>query len=148
VIVTLPILIGTDGVNRMSKSLGNYIGISEPPAAMFGKLMSIPDALIFHYCQLATSLSTAELAGVEQRLQAGGVNPRDTKAALAENVVRLYHGPEAAAAARREFDRVFRDGGLPDEMPEIRLKTPEDGLWIVQLLRTPGSSPRAVKPAA
>lgn len=138
VVLTLPILIGTDGVNRMSKSLGNYVGISEPPAEMFGKLMSIPDTLIMHYCVLAAALPPAELKSVEERLRAGGASPRHVKADLAENVVRQYHGAEAAAAARREFDRVFRDGGLPDEIPEIRLPGPAEGLWIVQLLADAG----------
>lgn len=141
VVLTLPILVGVDGTNRMSKSLGNYIGISEPPAAMFGKVMSIPDAQILHYYTLTTGLMPAELRAVEEQLASRRANPRDLKAALAELLVRQYHGPAAATAARREFDRVFRDGGLPDEMPEIRLAAPADGLWIVQLLAEAGLVP-------
>jgi tyrosyl-tRNA synthetase len=141
VILTLPILVGLDGRNRMSKSLGNYVGVSDPPAMMFGKLMSIPDDLILHYYTLTTNLSPAELRAVEEKLKAGGSAPRDVKAHLAETVVALYHDRSAAAAARGEFDRIFRDGGIPDQVPEQRLPAPPDGLWIVQLLSDGGLVP-------
>ena len=138
VILTLPILVGIDGVNRMSKSLGNYVGISEAPKTMFGKIMSIPDSLILHYYTLAAGLSPGELKEIEKRLTAGGSAPRDVKAELAERIVTLYHDRSAARSARDEFDRVFREGGLPDEIPEIRLAAPPEGLWIVQLLADAG----------
>jgi tyrosyl-tRNA synthetase len=134
VVLTLPILVGLDGVNRMSKSLGNYVGISEAPAMMFGKIMSIPDSQILHYYTLTTGLSPAELRKIEERLKAPGANPRDLKADLAENVAAQYHGAEAARGARQEFDRVFREGGVPDDVPEIRLSSAAEGVWIVQLL--------------
>ncbi|MDZ4806020.1 MAG: tyrosine--tRNA ligase [Candidatus Eisenbacteria bacterium] len=138
VIMTLPILVGLDGVNRMSKSLGNYVGISEPPAQMFGKLMSIPDELLMQYYELTTPLSPAEIAGIRQRLESRQAHPRALKADLGEIVVGLYYGPDKARAAREEFDRVFRDGGLPDDVPEVRLPAPDGKLWIVQLLAEAG----------
>ncbi len=138
VIMTLPILVGTDGVNRMSKSLGNYIGISEPPAAMFGKTMSIPDDLVSQYYTLAAGFSPAELASLEASLKSGATSPRDAKAELASRIVALYHGDEAASGAREEFDRVFRDGGLPSDIPEIRLSLSTDEVWIVQALADAG----------
>lgn len=134
VVLTLPILVGLDGVNRMSKSLGNYVGISEAPSMMFGKIMSLPDSQILHYYTLTTGLSPAELQRIAERLTAPGANPRDLKADLAQNVTARYHGAEAGRAAREEFDRVFREGGVPDDVPEIRLSSPDEGLWIVQLL--------------
>jgi tyrosyl-tRNA synthetase len=118
----------------MSKSLGNYVGISEAPSMMFGKIMSIPDSQILHYYTLTTRLSPAELQTLAERLKAPGANPRDLKADLAENIVGQYHDPAAGRAAREEFDRVFREGGVPDQVPEIRLQSSEDGVWIVQLL--------------
>jgi tyrosyl-tRNA synthetase len=134
VILTLPILVGVDGKSRMSKSLGNYIGITEAPATIFGKLMSIPDAVVLHYYTLTTPLSPADLKKVVVRLQSGGSAPRDVKAELAEMVVSMYHGPESGRSARAEFDRVFREGGLPDEIPEVRVPAAPQGIWIVQLL--------------
>jgi len=141
VIMTLPILVGLDGVNRMSKSLGNYVGISEPPAAMFGKLMSIPDDRLLHYFELATPMLPAQLVAIRRRLESRETHPRALKAELGETVVALYHSPEAARAAREEFDRVFRDGGLPDEIAAIHLAAPEGRLWIVQILSDAGLAP-------
>src|SRR5512140_2741702 len=141
VILTLPILVGIDGTNRMSKSLGNYVGISEEPSMMFGKLMSIPDKLILHYYTLASNLSPVELRQVDERLKEHAGNPRTIKAELAGNIVTIYHGPDAARAAREEFDRVFRDGGVPDDVAELRLTAAADGIWIVQLLADAGLVP-------
>jgi len=141
VIMTLPILVGLDGVNRMSKSLGNYVGISEAPAQMFGKLMSIPDDRLVHYFELATPLSPGEIKGIKQQLESRTTHPRALKANLAEIVVALYHDKEKARAAREEFDRVFRDGGLPDAVPEVRLDAPDGRIWVVQLLADAGLAP-------
>lgn len=141
VVLTLPILVGTDGTNRMSKSLGNYIGVSEPPTQMFGKIMSVPDARLLHYYELTTPLEPAELAALRSRLAEGGVNPRQLKAELGELLVGMYHGPAAGAAARAEFDRVFRDGGLPDDVPEIRLALPAGPVWIIELIAEAGLAP-------
>jgi tyrosyl-tRNA synthetase len=96
--------------------------------------MSIPDAVVLHYYTLTTPLSPADLKKVVVRLQSGGSAPRDVKAELAEMVVSMYHGPESGRSARAEFDRVFREGGLPDEIPEVRVPAAPQGIWIVQLL--------------
>ena len=116
-IVTVPILEGTDGVKRMSKSTGNYIGVSESPREMFGKAMSIPDALITRYLTLVTDATAEEVAAVAERLKTE--NPRNTKAELARRLITMYHSAEAAREASDEFDRMFREKGAPDDMPEM-----------------------------
>jgi tyrosyl-tRNA synthetase len=113
-ILTLPILVGLDGEQRMSKSLGNYVGIAEPPAEQFGKLMSIPDARLRTYWELAAHAAKDELDRVEKAL-AAGENPMTWKKALAERVVSIYHGPEAAAHARASFEQQFSKRGRPLE---------------------------------
>jgi tyrosyl-tRNA synthetase len=113
-ILTLPILVGLDGEQRMSKSLGNYVGIAEPPAEQFGKLMSIPDARLGDYWTLAAHADQAERARVDQAL-ARGDNPMTWKKAMAERVVALYHGAEAATAARASFEQQFSKRGRPPE---------------------------------
>jgi tyrosyl-tRNA synthetase len=135
VVLTLPILTGTDGVQRMSKSLGNYIGIAESPSQIFGKMMSIPDSLVMSYFELLTAISPSELKKRSRGLESGEVHPRDLKSELAGIIVETYHGKEAAAGAREEFDRVFRDRGLPDEVPSFELKAPGGRLWIVNILK-------------
>ena len=125
VCITLPLLEGLDGVRKMSKSYGNYVGLSEAPKEMFGKLMSIPDALMEKYYTLLTDLP----------MPSG--HPRDAKVGLAKELVRMYHGEEAAQAAAAEFDRVFSKGALPEEMPEIEVLPGvlQDGrIWIVKLV--------------
>ncbi|MCL6451674.1 MAG: tyrosine--tRNA ligase, partial [Acetobacteraceae bacterium] len=117
VAVLTPILEGTDGVERMSKSKGNYIGISEPPDQMYGKTMSIPDAVMPRYFELACDLPPAELRAVLEGLRKGTLHPRDAKMRLAREIVTLYHGAEAAREAERNFVRVFREGLLPEEVP-------------------------------
>lgn len=140
-ILTLPVLVGIDGSQRMSKSLGNYVGITDPPATMFGKIMSIPDEQILPYFQLATDALPDEIGEVRVRLTAKGSAPRHVKADLADRITRLYHGESAARAARDEFDRIFTQGGLPDDIPEISLDFPNNGLWIIQLLSDAGLAP-------
>jgi len=138
VILTVPILEGLDGVQRMSKSLGNYVGISEPPGEMFGKVMSLPDTMIERFYDLAAGATPRELAEVKERLAAPGTNPRDVKAALAARLVRTYHSQAAAEAAREEFDRVFRHKEAPAEMPEFALQAEDGGLGIVAALAAAG----------
>jgi tyrosyl-tRNA synthetase len=127
-----PILVGLDGVQKMSKSLGNYVGISEPPDSMFGKLMSIPDAAMRDYYVLATDIPLDRV----EALLAG--HPMVAKKTLAREIVRMYHGETAAEAAQAEFERVFRDRELPEEMPEVRIprgELKEDGrVWIGRLI--------------
>lgn len=134
VILTLPILVGLDGVNRMSKSLGNYVGITDPPSMMFGKLMSLPDDRMLDYFTLASDATIGELEAIRGRLAAKGENPRNLKIELAERITGLYHDAAAARAAHEEFDRVFRQGGAPDEVPELNYPFSPDGAWIIELI--------------
>lgn len=119
VAVLMPILVGTDGVQRMSKSLGNYIGINDSPSEMYGKTMSIPDRVMIDYYELVTDLEMAEIRRLKTGIADGTLHPRDVKARLAWEIVRMYHGAEKADAARDEFERVFVHAGLPDEIPEV-----------------------------
>ncbi|HET6342277.1 MAG TPA: tyrosine--tRNA ligase [Gemmatimonadota bacterium] len=133
VILTLPLLEGTDGVQKMSKSYGNAIGLTDPPEEMYGRTMSIPDGLIVKYFRLAVGASPQEVAAIEKDL-ADGVNPRDVKRRLARELVTAYQGSAAAAKAEAHFDRVFVERGLPDEIPEktITLSEPDAALpWIL-----------------
>ncbi|HEX5010902.1 MAG TPA: tyrosine--tRNA ligase, partial [Planctomycetota bacterium] len=132
VCITLPILPGLDGVQKMSKSLGNSIALTDPPREMYGKAMSIPDAVMPEYFRLTTREAPERVA----QLLAGP--PRDAKAALALAITGRYHGEPAARAAAEEFDRVFRDRGLPDDIPSARLPAEmveADGVWIVRVLQ-------------
>ncbi len=137
-ILTTPILEGLDGVQRMSKSTGNYVGVDEPPREMFGKLMSIPDALILRYYELTTGCSIEEVEAVRRRLEVERANPRDVKAELARRVVALYHTVGEAAEASNEFDRMFRHGQAPDDMPEHRVKADGGELALVRILAEAG----------
>jgi tyrosyl-tRNA synthetase len=119
VILTLPVLEGLDGKQRMSKSIGNYIGIDEDPVQMYGKTMSIPDELIYRYFELVTDVTQDELQSIKQQLQDSTVNPRDLKMQLAFTLVRMYHGVQEAERAAQEFKKVFVKKDIPDEMPEI-----------------------------
>lgn len=129
----MPILEGLDGVNKMSKSLGNYVGIDEEPAEMYGKIMSLPDDLMVRYYELVTDLSLAQVEAVKQGLAAGTLHPRDAKMRLAHTIVRLYHGQEAADAAQAEFIKVFREHALPEDMPVVALPSGAP-IWVARLL--------------
>ncbi len=137
VAVTNHLLVGLDGVEKMSKSKGNYIGIDEPPRAIYGKAMSIADELMEKYFYLTTDIPEEEIT----RLLSDAVHPRDAKAELAGAIVRRYYDAEAAARARAEFDRVFRERRLPSEMPELRLSgedVGDGGISALQLVRLSG----------
>ena len=138
IVLTMPLLVGLDGVQKMSKSYGNYVGITDSPREMFGKLMSIPDALILNYIELCTDRPEPELAAFKQRLSAGE-NPRNIKVELAKDIITIYHSRAAADEASAEFDRIFRDKQLPDEMPEF--KVPAAGANIIDLVVTAGLLP-------
>lgn len=129
--VLSPILMGTDGVNKMSKSLNNYIAVFDTPADMFGKVMSIPDSLIMNYYTYATTLEADTLAEIKAEL-ASGINPMILKKRLAREIVALYHGEEVAKEAQEGFEKVFSKGELPDDMPEM--ETSEISARIVNLL--------------
>jgi tyrosyl-tRNA synthetase len=121
---TMPILVGTDGVQKMSKSLGNYIGITEPPEEIYGKAMSIGDDLMPEYYRLATSLPSVEIEAILDNLKSEKLHPRDAKMRLAREIVALYHGGEAAAAAEERFKQVFQKGEMPTDMPDFAFSGP------------------------
>jgi len=133
VVLTMPLLIGTDGVDKMSKSKGNYIGIDEPPREMFGKTMSIADEHMPMYFELCTELSPAEIDKTRTGLRDGSVHPRDAKKLLARSITAMYHGEAAARDADEEFERVFARGGLFDDVPETHIAEPT--LTAIELLR-------------
>jgi tyrosyl-tRNA synthetase len=134
VAITMPILVGTDGVEKMSKSLDNYIAISESPKEIYGKTLSIPDTLIADYFLLTTDLPRAELDQIRQQLAGHSVNPRDLKRRLAREIVRLYHTEKDARAAEEEFDRIFVKKDLPDEIPECSIRADDGAVGILRLL--------------
>jgi len=133
-ILTMPLLEGLDGKEKMSKSLGNYVGIAEPPQEMFGKLMSISDTLMWRYFEL---LSFEPVSTIERWKKdvAQGTNPRDVKVRLAKEIVARFHGQPAAHVAEAEFEQRFRHGALPDNIPEVTVQSPPEGLSITQLLK-------------
>lgn len=125
-ILTLPVLVGTDGTQRMSKSLGNYIGIDESPDEIFGKTMSIPDDVIYSYFEMATEVTLEELEKIKKRLSKPDVNPMDIKKGLGECLVDMYHPAGSGKKARDEFERVFSNKQLPDDMPEVNIHQLQD----------------------
>jgi tyrosyl-tRNA synthetase len=136
-ILTLPLLEGLDGVNKMSKSLDNYVGITEAPAEMFGKLMSISDELMWRYYELLSFRPLAEIARLKREC-AEGRNPRDAKVELAQEIVARFHSRQAAETALAEFESRFRDHAMPDSMPEVTLHSGGQGLALPQLCKQAG----------
>lgn len=137
VVITFPMLEGIDGKQKMSKSLGNYIGISEPPEEMYGKIMSIPDTLIIRYFELLSNLAPQEVLSLKVDWQEGKVHPRDLKKRLAKELVSMYHSKKAAALAEDEFENVFQKGELPKDIPVFSIgkdKLKEGRVWICRLL--------------
>lgn len=124
VAILSPILMGTDGVNKMSKSMGNYIAVYDKPEDKYGKVMSIPDELIINYYNYATKLNPGEIEQIENELKSG-VNPKIIKQRLAREIVGLYHGEDSAQAAEQHFNKIFSQKKIPDEMPEYRLEAPQ-----------------------
>ena len=122
VVMTMPILVGLDGQRKMSKSLGNYVGITEPAGTMFGKLMSISDVLMWSYFELLSERPAAELSDLRARVEAGTLHPMDAKMGLAQQIVADFHGGEAAKHAAEEFQRVFRDRQAPAEAPVRKIR--------------------------
>ncbi len=140
----MPILVGLDGVQKMSKSLGNYVGVTENPKDMFGKLMSIPDELMRDYFELCTDVPLEEINAIEEGLASGRLHPMEVKKRLAREIVTIYHSADAAKEAQAEFERVFSQREIPEEIPDIVLG-PEDlvdgRIWIVKLLVKAGMAP-------
>ena len=133
-ILTMPLLVGLDGVEKMSKSKYNYIGITEEPDSMFGKMMSISDELMWSYYELLSTKTLDEIAALKKATEEG-MNPRDVKVALAQEMITRVHNQAAAEQALANFEARFRDGAIPDEMPEVSLSAP---LGIVAILRDAG----------
>ena len=125
VIITTPILEGTDGIEKMSKSYDNYIGLTDSPADQYGRTLSIPDDLIGRYFEFATEVSNDELKNINNDLEQGKSNPRDLKRRLAREIVTIYHDKEAAETAEKDFDALFISKDEPDDMPEYKLSAPE-----------------------
>ncbi|OFW61311.1 MAG: tyrosine--tRNA ligase [Actinobacteria bacterium RBG_16_64_13] len=140
-ILTVPLLVGTDGEQKMSKSYGNYIGVSESAEEMFGKVMSIPDSLMVTYWRLLTGAGKLEVQTVERRLAEGGYHPAEAKRDLAERLVTLYHSSGAATAARSHFDRVFKERDRPEIIPEASIPSEviqNGSVWLPRLLTALG----------
>jgi len=139
VVITMPLLEGLDGINKMSKSLGNYVGITEEPDSMFGKLMSISDELMFRYYELLSSRSLDEIEQLKSGVEKGSVHPKDAKTQLAYELVARYHGEEAAKKARERFEAQFSKGQVPEDVPEYPL--PEDSeqkIFLPRILKDAG----------
>lgn len=136
-VLMMPLLEGLDGVNKMSKSLGNYVGINEPPREIFGKLMSVSDVLMWRYYELLSFRGNAEIARLKREV-GDGRNPRDVKVALAQEIVARFHGQAAAVDALADFEARFRQGVIPDDIPEVTLPRQEPAATIVQVLKLAG----------
>lgn len=133
VVMTLPLLEGTDGVQKMSKSYNNYIGVDDPPADMFGKVMSISDELMWKYYELLSSRSLDEIHGLQDRVSQGALHPMEAKMDLAAEMVERFHGKRDADLARESFTRVFKEKALPEDMPEVDIRL--DRPWICSVLK-------------
>jgi tyrosyl-tRNA synthetase len=140
VIITMPLLEGLDGVNKMSKSLGNYVGITDAPGEMFGKLMSVSDDLMWRYIELLSSASLSTISAWKESIAQGG-NPRDTKVRFAQEIVARFHDARAAERALEDFESRFRDGGIPEDLVEQVLVVPGAEAPIVQVLKSAGICP-------
>ena len=154
VVITMSLLEGLDGVQKMSKSLGNYIGIDEEPKEMYGKAMSIPDELMMRYFMLVTDMPIEEQEDMAKRLESGELHPRDAKMQLARTIVRLYHGEEAALEAEEEFKRVFQQRAMPTDIPEYAMDAPTEPIFVPQfctdvgLTASNGEARRSIKAGA
>jgi len=134
VIVIMPLLVGTDGVRKMSKSLHNYIGITEPPGEIYGKTLSIPDKILIDYFDTLTSLPDAEIERMRKGLEDGTENPRDLKRHLARTIVATYYTESDADLAEKKFDELFIERKLPADLPEVGVHCEEEDIWLPRLL--------------
>ncbi len=139
IVLTMPLLEGLDGVNKMSKSLGNYIAVNDTPTDTFGKTMSVSDDLMWRYFSLVLCLPEAEIAGIRASVASGARHPRDVKDELGRRIVEKFHGPEAAAEASAEFARVFSQNQLPTDIPKVAV--PAEKIGILTLLVKAGLAP-------
>jgi tyrosyl-tRNA synthetase len=136
-VLTMPLLEGLDGINKMSKSLGNYVGITEPPQEIFGKLMSVSDELMWRYVELLSFEPLDVIARWKKEVREGR-NPRDVKVIFAQEIVTRFHGKKAADKALTDFEARFKQGALPDDMPDITLHAGDSGMGIAQMLKQAG----------
>jgi tyrosyl-tRNA synthetase len=141
IVITTPILEGLDGVNKMSKSLDNYIGVVETPKDMFGKTMRVSDELMLRWYELLTDISPSELSALKSDLQTGKQHPRTVKVNLAKILITRFHSAAAAQAAEDEFNRIFVEKGLPDEVPEFSVPASGEAVWICALMKNAGLAP-------
>jgi len=137
-IVLMPLLEGLDGVKKMSKSLGNYIGISEEAKEIFGKVMSVNDKLMFRYYELLSHISLEELESLKQEIEKGVIHPKHAKENLAIEIVERYRGRDEALKAKEEFEHIFKQKGLPDEVPLIELLWDEEDMWVPKIMKLSG----------
>jgi len=133
IVLTMPLLEGLDGVNKMSKSLGNYIGITESADNVYGKVLSISDDLMFRYYELLSDLSGSEIGELKEKMESGTLHPKEIKKQLARELTARFHSSEAALAAEEGFEKVFTKGGIPDDIPEMVSSATEE-IWLPQLL--------------
>jgi tyrosyl-tRNA synthetase len=140
-VLTMPLLEGLDGVNKMSKSLGNYIGINDPADEIFGKIMSISDLLMVRYYELLSDMPLAELDALKKGLKDGSVHPMEAKKQLGREIVTRYHGAAAAAAAEESFVSRFRDNQIPEDMPVVTLSADDGSTLLCKLLAAAGVVP-------
>jgi tyrosyl-tRNA synthetase len=138
IVLTMPILEGVDGLQKMSKSYGNYIGIDEPPGEIFGKVMSISDELMWRYFELLSSLSMEEIGSLKEKTDRGEASPMEAKKTLALEMTALYHSREEAEAARAGFEKTIQKGGLPDRLPEAELEMEGESMWLPLILKSTG----------
>jgi tyrosyl-tRNA synthetase len=134
VVLTMPLLVGTDGVEKMSKSLGNYIGIDEPPREIFGKVLSITDDLMWRYYELCTDVSLDEIARMKQEVADGQLHPKKAKVELAKRIITDFHSAPEAQSAEAEFEKIFVSKETPDEVEEVTLPCSPAPLWLPKLL--------------
>ncbi|HYA11904.1 MAG TPA: tyrosine--tRNA ligase [Thermodesulfovibrionales bacterium] len=137
-LILMPLLEGLDGIKKMSKSLGNYIGITEPSKEIFGKIMSINDELMLRYYELLSHISVEELNTLKEGMKTGKIHPKKVKENLALEIVERYWGKNEAPKAKEEFERIFREKGVPDEIPVVEIKWEGDGMWVPKIMKLSG----------
>lgn len=139
VVITMPLLEGLDGVQKMSKSLGNYVGIMESPGTMFGKIMSIADPLMYRYYELLTDVNAEDITSMKEAVAQGRLHPKDVKSRLASELVGRFHGEGEALSARKQFDAQFSRHEIPEDIPEVRIQASEShDIYLPRLLRDAG----------
>ncbi len=134
VVITMPLLEGLDGVNKMSKSLGNYIGITDSPDDIYGKILSASDELMFRYYDLLSDLTTSEIASLKQDMESGNIHPKEVKKQLAREITARFYDEETALKAENNFEQVFKKHDLPDDIPVKEVSSPDSEIWLPRLL--------------